>query len=452
MAVLFFGVLVAAMDIAMLGPTKPAIQSTFGIDERAGSWILNAFVLANLVGVPVMSKLADLFGRGRVFMTVILLFGVGSLVVALSSSFGMLLVGRSIQGLSVSGIFPIAAAVVGDAYKPEFRGRALGVLGAVFGLAFIVGPILAGVLLQFGWRWIYFGYVPLVAVVWLFALIFIPHSARKRTKPIDVRGILLLSGALLSITYGMNQLDTGDLLNSIRSMRAWPAFLLAFILLPAFVRREKVAEDPVLRLSMFKNNQIALASLVAVGAGIVEAAFISFPTLASLAMGVSWSTAAFMLIPLSFAIAIGSPLAGRLLDQYGSRAIVVTSSVAMVFGMLGIAGWPASRVAFYISTVSIGLGLAGIMGSALNYILMHETREGERTASQGLITLFISVGQLFGAALVGGVVASMGGSVAGYSTAFFGIAAMMAAMTLIAFRLKSRPEEKETVMRSSGVD
>jgi len=250
----------------------------------------------------------------------------------------------------------------------------------------------------------------------------------------------------------MNQLDTGDLLNSIRSMRAWPAFLLAIILLPAFVRREKVAEDPVLRLSMFKNNQIALASLVAVGAGIVEAAFISFPTLASLAMGVSWSTAAFMLIPLSFAIAIGSPLAGRLLDQYGSRAIVVTSSMAMVFGMLGIAGWPASRVAFYISTVSIGLGLAGIMGSALNYILMHETREGERTASQGLITLFISVGQLFGAALVGGVVASMGGSVAGYSTAFFGIAAMMAAMTLIAFRLKSRPEEKETVMRSSGAD
>ena len=437
------------MDIAMLGPAKPAIQSTFGIDERTGSWILNAFVLANLVGVPVMSKLADLFGRGRVFMTVILLFGAGSLIVALSSSFGILLVGRSVQGLSVSGIFPIAAAVVGDAYKPEYRGRALGVLGAVFGLAFIVGPILAGILLQFGWRWIYFGYLPLVAVIWLFALKFVPHSARERTNPMDFRGILFLSGALLSITYGMVNLDPGDLWNSFFSLRAWPAFLLAIILLPAFARQERRAKDPVLRLSMFQNHQIVLASLVAIGAGIVEAAFISFPTLASLAMGVSWSTAAFMLLPLAFAVTIGSPLAGRLLDRYGSRAIVVASSAAMVIGMLGIAAWPASRMAFYISTVAIGLGLAGIMGSALNYILMHETQEEERTASQGLITLFISVGQLFGAALVGSVVASMAGAVAGYSAAFFGVAAMMAVLTLLAFRLKTRLEEKESVMHSS---
>ncbi|GMQ80669.1 MAG: MFS transporter [Rhodothermia bacterium] len=437
------------MDIAMLGPAKPAIQSTFGIDERAGSWILNAFVLANLVGVPVMSKLADLFGRGRVFMTVILLFGAGSLIVALSSSFGMLLVGRSVQGLSVSGIFPIAAAVVGDAYRPEYRGRALGVLGAVFGLAFIVGPVLAGILLQYGWRWIYFGYLPLVGLIWLFALKFIPHSARERTNPVDVRGILFLSGALLSITFGMNQLDPGDLWNSFFSVRAWPAFLLAIILFPAFARQERRAKDPVLRLSMFQNSQILVASLVAIGAGVVEAAFISFPTLASLAMGVSWSTAAFMLIPLSFAIAIGSPLAGRLLDRFGSRAIVVASSAAMVIGMLGIAAWPASRSAFYISTVAIGLGLAGIMGSALNYILMHETQEEERTSSQGLITLFISVGQLFGAALVGSVVASMAGTVAGYSTAFFGIAAMMVVLTLLAFRLKARREEQESVMLSS---
>ncbi len=89
------------------------------------------------------------------------------------------------------------------------------------------------------------------------------------------------------------------------------------------------------------------------------------------------------------------------------------------------------------------------MGSALIYILLHYTQEEERTASQGLITLFISVGQLFGAALVGSVVASMAGAVAGYSAAFFGVAAMMAVLTLLAFRLKTRLEEKESVMHSS---
>ena len=438
----------AAMDIAILGPAKPAIQSTFGIDERAGSWILNAFVLFNLVGVPIMSKLADLFGRGRVFLSVIVTFAVGSLIVATSSSFGMLLVGRSVQGLSVSGIFPVAAAVVGDVYRPEYRGRALGILGAVFGVAFIIGPILAGILLPFGWRWIYFGYLPLIALIWIFALKYMPRSTPERTKAIDVKGILFLSGALLAFTYGVNQIDPGNLWESLLAPRAWISFLVTSILLPAFVKQEKIAEDPMLRLSMFQNRQIVLASMIAIGAGIVEAAFISFPTLASLAMGVSWETAAFMLVPLSVAIAVGSPLAGRLLDRSGSRAVVVASSLAMVVGMAGIATWPGSRPAFYFCTVSIGLGLAGIMGSALNYILMHETEMEERTASQGLITLFISVGQLFGAALVGSVVASMAGAVAGYSAAFFGVAAMMAGLTLLAFRLKGRVAEKETVMRS----
>lgn len=157
----------AALDIAMLGPAKPAIQHTFSIDERSGSWILNVFVLFNLMGVPVMSKMADLFGRRLIFLNVIVLFAAGGLVVATSSSYAMLLVGRSLQGLSVSGIFPVAAAVVGDVYKPEHRGRALGILGAVFGLAFIIGPIIAGLLLPFGWRWIYFAYLPLATVVWV---------------------------------------------------------------------------------------------------------------------------------------------------------------------------------------------------------------------------------------------------------------------------------------------
>ncbi len=116
-------------------------------------------------------------------------------------------------------------------------------------------------------------------------------------------------------------------------------------------------------------------------------------------------------------------------------------------GMAGIAAWPASRAAFYASTVLIGLGLAGIMGSALSYILLHEASEGERTASQGIITLFISIGQLFGAALVGSIVASFGAEVSGYSTAFFGIAAMMAVLLLMSLRLKSRKEESLKVHR-----
>ncbi len=441
--VLFLGVLMAAMDIAMLGPAKPAIQETFGIDERLGSWILNAFVLFNLMGVPVMSKMADIYGRRPVFLVVVVLFAAGGLLVATSQSFAMLLAGRCIQGLAASGIFPVAAAVTADTFPPSMRGRALGVLGAVFGLAFIIGPIIAGLLLQIGWRWIYFGYVPFAAVVGILGFLTIPPVEPRRHNPIDIKGVVLLTGMILSLTYGISQLDPGHIASALTRPRVFLSFLIFSILLPAFIKVEKRAADPVLRPTLFTNRQIMLASFLAIGAGMIEAAFISFPTLASLSMSVSRSEAAYMLIPLSIAIAVGSPVWGLILDRSGSRLVVVASNSLLFTGLVSIALWPAWIVVFYVATIMIGLGLAGIMGSALNYILIHEALESERTASQGVITLSISIGQLVGAAAVGAIVASMGGVVRGYSTAFLMIAAVVAGLTLLSFRLKSRAEEQK---------
>ncbi len=441
--VLFLGVLMAAMDIAMLGPAKPAIQETFGVDERLGSWILNAFVLFNLMGVPVMSKMADIFGRRPIFVTVVLLFAGGGLVVATAQSFAMLLVGRCIQGLAASGIFPVAAAVTADTFAPSMRGRALGVLGAVFGLAFIIGPVTAGLLLQNNWRWIYFGYIPVAAIVSLLGFLMIPRLEKRSQNPIDIRGVILLTGIILSLTYGISQFDPSHLARSLVQPRVFLSFLIFAFLLPAFIKAEKRAVDPVLRPSFFANRQIMYACFMAIGAGMVEAAFISFPTLASLSMAVSRSEAAYMLIPMSIAIAVCAPAWGHILDRSGSRLVVLLSNILLLSGLLFIALWPSFVAVFYLGTIMIGAGLAGIMGSALNYILIHEALESERTASQGVITLSISIGQLVGAASVGAIVASMDGAIVGYSTAFFGIAAIVAALTLLSVRLKSRPEEQQ---------
>ncbi len=120
-----------ALDIAIVGPALPAIQDTFGVSERAIAWVFSMFVLFNLVGLPLMAKLSDVFGRRLVYTLDILLFGVGSIIVAFSPSFTVLLIGRAVQGVAASGIFPVASAVIGDVFEPERRGRALGVLGAV---------------------------------------------------------------------------------------------------------------------------------------------------------------------------------------------------------------------------------------------------------------------------------------------------------------------------------
>jgi len=214
----------AALDIAIVGPALPAIREHFRVDERSIAWVFNTFVLLNLVGVPLMSKLSDLFGRRKVYAVDVALFGAGSLLVALAPSFEWLLVGRAFQGFAASGIFPVASAVVGDTFAPEKRGRALGVLGAVFGLAFIIGPIVAGILLIFGWQWLFVVNLPLAGVVFFFSLRLLPDSPEGGAQRLDWRGMGSLCLLLLSLAYGITMLDTESLWQSLAQPRIWTAF------------------------------------------------------------------------------------------------------------------------------------------------------------------------------------------------------------------------------------
>jgi hypothetical protein len=147
LAVLFVGVLMGALDIAIVGPALPAIKEAFQVNDRLLAWMVTIYILFNLVGTMLMAKLSDIFGRRIVYVADVAIFAVGSLIVSLSPGFTVILIGRAIQGFGAGGIFPVASAVIGDTFPPEKRGQALGLIGAVFGIAFIIGPILGSLLL-----------------------------------------------------------------------------------------------------------------------------------------------------------------------------------------------------------------------------------------------------------------------------------------------------------------
>ncbi len=193
--VLFLGVLMGALDIAIVGPALHSIKTTFGVDDRLLAWIFTIYVLFNLIGTPLMAKLSDIFGRRGVYVADVTLFAIGSLVVALSASFPMLLVGRALQGFGAGGIFPVASAVIGDTFPPEKRGSALGLIGAVFGLAFIIGPILGGVLLMVGWQWLFIVNIPIALVVIVMSLRLLPATRAAERKPFDWPGMVVLERA-----------------------------------------------------------------------------------------------------------------------------------------------------------------------------------------------------------------------------------------------------------------
>ena len=450
--VLFLGVLMGALDIAIVSPALTPIQAYFGVGERAKSWIFTIYVLFSLIGTPLMAKLSDIFGRRLIYILDISIFAIGSLIVALSPQnlFAILLFGRALQGFGAGGVFPVASAVIGDSFPPEKRGSALGLIGAVFGLAFLVGPILGGIIMTFTtWQWLFVINLPIAAVVIALGLRLLPSSRPDTRRPFDWIGMLALGILLACLAYGLNMIDTKNFFPSLLSLNVWPFLVTAIVLLFVFLFIERKAEDPVLHLRILGSRQALLASALAAGAGLGEVGMVFIPSLAVAAMPtiINKHTASYLLMPVVLAMAVGSPLAGRFLDKLGSKVVVLVGSILVAVGMIMLSSSAITSVLalFIVAGIVIGLGLSALLGAPVRYIMLNEASTSDRTAAQGAIALFTSIGQLLSSALVGAVADSQGGGVKGYGSAYLVIGVIAVVLIVLTFWLKNRKEEVATL-------
>lgn len=456
--VLFLGVLMGALDIAIVAPALPSIQSFFGIGDRILAWTFTIYVLFNLISTPLMAKLSDTFGRHSIYTLDVALFAIGSLIVALSPSnlFAILLAGRALQGFGAGGIFPVASAVIGDTFPPEKRGGALGLIGAVFGLAFLVGPILGGIILSItGWQWLFIINLPIALIVIIIGWQLLPVTHPATSHPFDWTGMFVLGVMLASLAYGLNQIDTQNFFSSLASLNVWPFLVIGIILLFVFPAIEKKAADPILNLSLFKSRQTVIASMLSAGAGLGESGMVFIPALAVAAMPsiINEHNASYLLMPVVLAMAVGSPLVGRLLDKFGSKVMVFAGTFLLAVGMLMLSNSNLVSLlwGFIASAAVIGLGLASLLGAPMRYIMLNEASAADRTSAQGLITLFTSVGQLTSSALIGAVAASLGGGVKGYGTAYMVIGIIAGIMVVLTLGLKNRQQELNTIKNTEPV-
>ncbi|MGI9291013.1 MAG: MFS transporter [Gammaproteobacteria bacterium] len=438
MALLFVGVLMGALDLAIIGPALPAIQGEFTLNNRNLSWLFNVYVLAQLIGTPLFAKASDKYGRRSVYMVCVTGFGIGSLLLVIATNFETLLIGRAVQGLGASGIFPVAAAVIGDTFPKEKQGGALGLIGAVFGLAFLIGPVLGGILLQYAWQWLFLINLPIAAGLFLGAWKLLPAGINKVQKPFDWAGGILLTVLLFGIAVGVTNLDTTDFAASFSSPAVWPFLLMGVVLLPVFWRAEKRAVDPIVRPSFFDSKQIRLVMLIAAGVGTVECAQVFFPALGVAGLGVTESTAAWLMLPGVFVMMVVSPLAGKVVDKIGPTLVIQAALAIVLVGLLIYAFSTITYVSFIGGGMVVGVGIAALLGAPLRYIVLEEASPDDRASTQGLLNIFLAIGQLSGAAIVGAVATSSGGGTVGYQTSIQVLAAITLLIALIALALKYR--------------
>ncbi len=435
--VLFFGVLMGALDIAIVGPALPAIGADFGVDEGGLAWVFSIFTLFAVIGAAPLARLSDRFGRRSLYIASVSVFTIGSLLVALAPSFELLLAARAIQASGAGGIFPVASAVIGDVVPESRRGRALGLIGAVFGLAFLLGPVLGGLLLPYGWRSLFLINLPIGALLIAAAARVLPGAARTVTGRIDVSGIVLLAFVLglLAIAFnGLAGLPGGDL----RAYARVFVPLLAGILLAVLLRRvERAAADPILPPAMFASQQLRVIGAISVVAGLVEAGMVFLPTVAVSGLGVTESNASWMMLPLVVALAVAAPLAGIAVDRWSSRAVIRAGLVLLIAGLIAFALLPLTITNFYLAGCIVGAGLASLLGAPLRHAALAATPGAQRGIGQGLMSLTLQTGQILGAAAIGAIMAAQPATQGGFRSAMLLLAFIAAIAAIVSARLRA---------------
>ena len=393
MPVLFIGVFMSALDTAVIGPAIPALRAAFGVDNREIGLVMSVFILFSLCSTALMSNLSDRYGRRPIYLASVACFAVGSLLIALSPRFWMLLASRAVQGVGAGGITPTASAVVGDTFPPEERGRALGLIGATYGMAFVLGPPLAAALLvALSWHWIFLVNLPIAGIVLMLGARVLPGVRSSTRSRLDREGIVVTFLLLSALVAGITRVADG-----FAGMLLWPWFLgAAALLLALLIRGERRAEQPLIPLELFAIRRLATTYGLALGAGFGMGSVIFVSSIATAAYGVAPNRVGFVLLPLVLFSMIGSAGSGRLLNASGPRLLLAAGFALLALGYAAVSVTGFGLPAFLVASSPVGLGLGVVVGGALRSIAIDEAPMRLRGSAQGLINIFNAIGTLFG--------------------------------------------------------
>ena len=411
-----------AIDQTIVSTALPKI-----VDDLEGvrryAWVATAYLLASTVMVPIYGRLADSYDRKTVELWAIGLFLGGSFLCGLAGEFGSLpLIGdgmnqlilfRAIQGLGGAGLFALAFIIIADLFPPAIRGKYQGLVGAVFGLSSVLGPLIGGFLTDYGgglipgvagWRWIFYVNVPFGAVALWFIIRRMPSlPPHGPSEGLNYPSAFMLVAGLTPLILAL-QLD--------KSIHPWSSsvtlglFAASAVFLTLFSIRSLRNPNPILDFSLFRNRVFSVANLALFFLGAAFLSIIIFlPLFMVNVVGVSATSAGISLIPLSLGMTVGSTLAGNLVTRYGRYKLFLLGGGLVLAGGLVLLSRMGPGVSFlqvtlYMVICGLGAGPTLPLYPLAIQNAVERNRIGQATSAS---QFFRQIGGAVGAAVMGTV-------------------------------------------------
>jgi len=395
-----FGLFMAVLDASIVNIAIPTIQRDLHTDIETVTWVLNAYNLVFAVLLIPAGRLADRFGRKRLFLIGIIIFSLCSLGAGLSQQIEVLIAWRAVQAIGSAIMVPVSLAIITLVFPAHQRGLALGIWGAMAGVAGAVGPTLGGILTEYvGWQWIFLINVPVGLVAVLAGLAIIRESREPAAMHrIDLVGTALLSISLFTLTLALirGQEVGWSSLFIIGLFATWAVSGALFVLV------ESIVSHPIVDLHMLRDRTFSAANVVILlfGLGFFGGLFFVIQYL-TVVEGYSALKAAFAVTPFPACVMLVGPVAGRLTDRFGARPLVIAGILffgAALFSASRLGGGePYPQIAWRLVLAGIGSGLTF---APLTSAVMGTVQGGKAGVGAGVFNTARQVGFTLGLAIL----------------------------------------------------
>jgi EmrB/QacA subfamily drug resistance transporter len=400
---LMLGMFVASISQGIVGPAMPRIVAELGGMDHY-SWVATAAMLVSAIVVPIVGKLSDIFGRRAFYLGGLVVFMVGSVISGLAPNFWTLVAGRAVQGLGMGTLMPLSQTIIGDIIPARQRGKYQGLMGAVFGVTSVAGPIAGGWITDhWGWRWLFFAALPIgVAAIFIIArFLHLDHTAAGGR--IDVLGIATLTPALVAILLAVSW---GGVTYPWGSAVIVGLFAVGTLLLALFVLVERRAENPLLPLGLFHNSIFTWAGVAAFGlAMVLFGSIIYIPVYAQGVLGVDATASGLILMPMMLGMIVVGIVAGYLVTltgRYKELMLLGTAVIAVGLWMLTRLGVDSTEWQLTAAIAVMGVGL-GLSMQQYTLVVQNAVSRADLGVGTAALQFFRNVGNTVGIALFGAV-------------------------------------------------